>query len=58
VVLTKLAKLCYEGRDMHRFNECIMMGAELFAAPGKLSMPHPQNASEFQGYRLREFLNE
>ncbi len=43
---------------MHRFNECIMMGAELFAAPGKLSMPHPQNASEFQGYRLREFLNE
>ena len=41
VVLTKLAKLCYEGRDMHRYNECVLMGAELFAAPAKLSFPHP-----------------
>jgi hypothetical protein len=47
VVLTKLAKLCYEGRDQHRFNECMLMASELFAAPGKLSLPHPQSAIEF-----------
>jgi hypothetical protein len=47
VVLTKLAKLCYEGRDLHRYNECMLMAAELFAAPGKLSLPHPQTAIEY-----------
>ena len=41
VVLSKLAKLCYEGRDMHRFNECLLMASELFAAPSRLSLPHP-----------------
>jgi hypothetical protein len=58
IVLTKLAKLCYEGRDMHRYNECLLMSAELFAAPAKLSFPHPQTAVEYSQYRIREFLNE
>ena len=58
IVLTKLAKLCYEGRDLHRYNECILMSSELFAAPGKLSFPHPQNAIEYSAYRVREFLDE
>ena len=58
VVLTKLAKLCYEGRDLHRFNECLLMASELFAAPGKLNFPHPQTAIEFNQYRIREFLSE
>lgn len=57
-MLTKLAKLCYEGRDMHRFNECMLMASELFAAPGKLSLPHPQIPIEFNSYRMREFLSE
>lgn len=47
IVLTKLAKLCYEGRDMHRFNECLIMSAELFAAPGRLTLPHPQTPVEY-----------
>ena len=58
VVLTKLAKLCYEGRDLHRFTECTLMASELFAAPGRLSFPHPQSAIEFNSYRMREFLSE
>ena len=41
VVLTKLAKLCYEGKDFHKFMETSTMAAELFAAPAKLSLPHP-----------------
>ena len=43
---------------MHRFNECLLMSAELFAAPSKLSFPHPQTSVEFSQYRIREFLNE
>jgi hypothetical protein len=39
VVLTKLAKLYYEGRYLHRFNECMLMAFELFAVPEKLSLP-------------------
>ncbi len=34
------------------------MSSELFAAPGKLSFPHPQVNVEYQNYRLREFLSE
>ena len=41
IVLTKLAKLCYEGKDMVKFSECILMASELFAAPAKLTLPHP-----------------
>jgi len=41
IVLTKLAKLCYEGKDVHKFMETTLMAAELFAAPAKLSFPHP-----------------
>ena len=58
VVLSKLARLCYEGRDLHRFNECMLMASELFAAPARLSLPHPQPPIEFSGYRIREFLDE
>lgn len=50
--------MCYEGRDLHRFNECMLMASELFAAPARLSLPHPQSPIEFSGYRLREFLDE
>jgi hypothetical protein len=56
IVLNKLAKLCYEGNDLHRFSECTLMAAELFAAPGKLSMPHPMVAAEYRSYTFREFL--
>lgn len=41
IVLTKLAKLCYEGKDLQKFSECTLMAAELFAAPAKLRLPHP-----------------
>lgn len=34
------------------------MTAELYAAPAKLSFPHPQIAIEYQNYRLREFLSD
>jgi len=33
------------------------MAAELFAAPAKLSMPHPQVASEYSTYTFREFMS-
>lgn len=54
-MLTKLAKLCYEGADLHKRSECLLMAAELFAAPAKLSMPHPQVAVEYAAYSFREF---
>lgn len=41
VVLVKLAKLCYEGKDLHKFTECIVMAKDLFSAPAKLRIPHP-----------------
>lgn len=41
VVLSKLAKLIYEGKDLHKFMETSLMAAELFAAPAKLTFPHP-----------------
>ena len=41
IVLSKLAKLIYEGKDMHRFSECITMASEMLASPAKLSLPHP-----------------
>ena len=34
------------------------MTAELFAAPAKLSFPHPQVAIEYANYKMREFLSE
>jgi len=55
IVLTKLAKLCYEGADLHKHSECLLMAAELFAAPAKLTMPHPQVAVEYATYSFREF---
>jgi hypothetical protein len=36
----------------------MLMAADLFAAPGRLSMPHPQPATEFSSYRIREFLDQ
>jgi CTP synthase (UTP-ammonia lyase) len=57
VVLTKLAKLCYEGKDLHKFMETSQMAAELFAAPAKLSLPHPQVWIEFANYNFGEFLD-
>lgn len=57
VVLTKLAKLCYEGKDMHKFMECSLMAADLFAAPAKLTLPHPQICVEYGQYNFGEFLD-
>lgn len=57
VVLTKLAKLCYEGKDMHKFTECVLMASELFAAPAKLTLPHPQTSIEYASYSFRELLD-
>jgi len=57
-VLTKLAKLSYEGRDQFKYSECILMAADLFAAPAKLSFPHPQIPIEYCTYKFREFLGE
>ena len=57
IVLTKLAKLCYEGTDLHKHSECVLMASELFAAPAKLSMPHPQVAGEYATYTFREFMD-
>lgn len=33
------------------------MGAELFAAPAKLTLPHPQNYIEYSNYSFGEFLD-
>ena len=41
VVLVKLAKLCYDGKDLHKYTECIFMAKDLFSAPPKLRIPHP-----------------
>ena len=57
-MLSKLAKLCYEEKDLHRYNESICMAAELFLAPSKLSLPHPQIAVEYKSYNFREYINE
>lgn len=58
IVLTKLAKLCYEGKDLHKYSECLLMAAELFAAPARLTMPHPQIPVEYATYSFREFGNK
>jgi hypothetical protein len=57
IVLSKLAKLCYEGKDLHKFMETSLMAAELFAAPAKLTFPHPQVSIEFAIYNFGEFLD-
>ena len=57
IVLTKLAKLCYEGKDLNLFIETTSMASELFSAPAKLSLPHPQTAIEFANYSFREYFN-
>ena len=41
IVLTKLAKFCYENKDLQKFMEVSAMAAELFAAPARLTLPHP-----------------
>lgn len=56
IVLTKLAKFCYEHRDMQKFMETSLMAAELFAAPAKLTLPHPQNYIEYNNYSFAEYL--
>lgn len=33
------------------------MAAELFAAPAKLTLPHPQNYIEYSNYSFGEFLD-
>lgn len=55
-MLTKLAKLCYEGKDLHKYMETSLMAADLFAAPAKLTLPHPQVYIEFANYNFGEFL--
>lgn len=57
IVLTKLAKLCYEGKDLHKYTECILMASELFAAPAKLTLPHPQTPIEYASYQFGELLD-
>jgi len=57
IVLAKLAKLCYEGKDLHKYTECVLMASELFAAPAKLTLPHPQVAIEYASYCFSEFLD-
>jgi hypothetical protein len=57
IVLTKLAKLCYEGKDMHKFSECVLMASELFTAPAKLRFPHPRTAIQHSEYAFKEFFN-
>lgn len=49
-MLTKLAKFCYESKDLQKYLEASAMAAELFAAPAKLTLPHPQNCIEFSNY--------
>ena len=56
-MLSKLAKLCYEGKDLHKYTECVVMASELFAAPAKLTLPHPQTSIEYSNYSFREFLD-
>lgn len=34
------------------------MAAEMFAAPAKLSNPHPQTAFEYKSYKIREYLTD
>lgn len=34
------------------------MSAELFAAPAKLSLPHPQVNYEYTNYTFREFMGK
>lgn len=34
------------------------MTADLYAAPAKLSFPHPQISIEYSNYRMREFLSD
>lgn len=41
IVLTKLAKFCYESKDLQKYMEASAMASELFAAPAKLTLPHP-----------------
>lgn len=41
IVLTKLGKLCYEGKNMQLYIETVLMASELFSAPAKLTLPHP-----------------
>jgi hypothetical protein len=57
IVLSKLAKLCYEGKDMYKFTECTLMASELLAAPAKLTLPHPQTPVEYASYAFAELLN-
>ena len=57
IVLTKLAKFCYEGKDLHKYTECVLMASELFAAPAKLTLPHPQTPIEYGSYSFRELLD-
>ena len=37
--------------------EASTMAAELFAAPAKLTLPHPQNYIEYSNYSFGEFLD-
>jgi len=37
--------------------EASTMAAELFAAPAKLTLPHPQNCVEFNNYSFGEYLD-
>jgi hypothetical protein len=53
-VLAKLALHCYESKDAHRARECLLFAAHLFAAPLKLSLPHPAASISFKLYRVQE----
>lgn len=58
VVLAKLAKLCYEGKDLTKFLDCIIMAKGLLAAPTQLSLPHPQVDVMWYNHTPRAFLSQ
>lgn len=54
VVLIKLAKLCYEGKDMTKFIDCILMSKGLFTAPCLLGLPTPKIDVRWNNQTLRD----
>jgi hypothetical protein len=42
---------------LQKYLEATSMAAELFAAPAKLTLPHPQNFIEYNSYSFVEYLD-
>jgi hypothetical protein len=54
VVLIKLAKLCYEEKDLTKYIDCILMAKGLFAAPCLLGLPTPKMDVRWNNQTLRD----